>query len=104
MNIEFYLEYRVLRERDVTKFQLQFCVALLLMLLVFLTGTGRNENEIVCTAMSCLLQYFVLATVFWMFAQAVLMFRKLVLVFSMISNRFVILMSLGCWCKFFVQM
>ncbi len=69
------------------------------MLVVYLIGVTRNENEIVCTLMSALLQYFVLSSMLWMVAQGVLMFRKLVLVFGIISKKFLVIVSLLCWCK-----
>ena len=90
---------RKLRALDATKFQVQFCISLLGMLVVYLIGVTRNENEIVCTLMSALLQYFVLSSTLWMVAQGVLMFKKLVLVFGIISKRFLVIVSLLCWCK-----
>ena len=94
-----FLFIRKLRALDATKFQVQFCISLLGMLVVYLIGVTRNENEIVCTLMSALLQYFVLSSTLWMVAQGVLMFKKLVLVFGIISKRFLVIVSLLCWCK-----
>ena len=82
--------------RDGTKIQLQLCIALFCLLLVFVVGIERGENEIVCTAMSALIHYFTLAAVFWMGAYAWLMFQRLVIVFGV--YHFVII-SLICWCK-----
>jgi len=85
----------------VTKFHIQLCIALFCLLLVFMVGIDRNENEIVCTAMSALIQYFTLAAMLWMGAEAVLMFQKLIIVFGKITVKYLVIVSLICWCKFF---
>ena len=72
---------------------------MLLMLLVFAVGVERTENSIGCTIASVLIQYFTLASVFWMGAEAVLMFKKLIIVFGRISNTFLVVISLICWGK-----
>ena len=73
---------------------------MLLMLVVFVSGVERTENKIVCTVFSVLLQYFTLASVFWMGAEAVLMFKKLIIVFGRISTTFIVVISLTCWGMF----
>ena len=70
-----------------------------LMLLVFVIGVERTENTIGCTIASVLIQYFTLASVFWMGAEAVLMFKKLIIVFGRISTTFIVITSLICWGK-----
>ena len=90
-----------MRQRDVTKIHFQFAIAIFCLLLVFLIGIERKENEIVCTAMSALIHYFTLATVFWMGAEAVQMFRKLIIVFGSITVKYFVIVSLVCWCKIF---
>ena len=82
-----------------TKFHLQLCLALLGMLVVFLVGIERTEKEFVCTLMSLLIHYFTLAAVFWMGAEAVLMFQKLIIVFGTITTRHIVIASLLSWCK-----
>lgn len=88
---------RKLRERDASKFHAQLCIAILLMLLVFIVGIDRTENTIVCTTISALIQYFTLASAFWMGAEAVLMFKKLIIVFGRTTSLFIGLVSLICW-------
>ena len=88
-----------MRKRDVTKIHFQLNIALFCLLLVFLVGIKRDENEIVCTAMSSLIHYFTLAAVFWMGAEAVLMFQKLIIVFGEYTVKYFVIMSLFCWCK-----
>ena len=50
--------------------------------------------------MSALIHYFTLVAVMWMGAEAVLMFQKLVIVFVHITTKFIIAVSLVCWCKY----
>jgi len=50
--------------------------------------------------MSALIQYFTLAAMFWMGAEAVLMFKKLVIVFGAITMKHIIMASLIAWRKF----
>jgi len=51
-------------------------------------------------AVSALIHYFTLVAVMWMGAEAVLMFQKLVVVFAHITTKFIIVVSLVCWCKY----
>ena len=88
---------RAMRKRDITKFHIQLCIALIAMLVVFLIGIDRKENEVACTFMSCVILYFALSSVFWMGAEAVVMYKKLIVVFGSISIRFVIILSILCW-------
>ena len=95
----FHANPRKLRKRDASKFHTQLCIAIFCMLLFFLVGIDRIENDIVCTAMSLTIQYFTLAAVFWMGAEAVLMFQKLIIVFGRITTKYIVIVSLICWCK-----
>ena len=72
---------------------------MLLMFIVFAIGVERTENNVGCTIASVLIQYFTLASVFWMGAEAVLMFKKLIIVFGSVTTKFVIAISLVCWGK-----
>lgn len=91
--------YRKLRVRDASKFHVQLCIALLMMLLVFVVGIKRTEHTIACTAVSTLIQYFTLASVFWMGGEAILMFKKLIIVFGRTTRSFIVIISLICWGK-----
>lgn len=90
---------RKLRGRDASKFHAQLCIALLLMLLVFVVGIRITENVVACTAISAFIQYFTLAAAFWMGAEAVLMFKKLIIVFGRTTKTFIIIISTICWGK-----
>ena len=100
MAISVNVSYRKLRVRDASKFHIQLCIAIFLMLLAFLVGVTRIETTIGCTISSVLIHYFTLASVFWMGAEAVLMFKKLIIVFGRISTTFVVVISLICWGMF----
>ena len=52
-----------------------------------------------CIVVSILIHYFSLVSVMWMGAEALLMFQKLVIVFMRITKKFIIIISLICWCK-----
>ena len=91
-----------LRKRDASKFHIQLCIALFCMLLFFLVGINRTENDVACTVMSLVILYFTLAAVLWMGAEAVLMFQKLIIVFGRITTRYIVVVSLTCWCKYTV--
>ena len=97
-----FLCYRKLRKRDATKFHVQLCLALLGMLIVFVTGIDRTEVYEGCVTVSALIHYFTLVAVMFMGAEAVLMFRKLVIVFVHITTKYIIIVSLVCWCKFYI--
>lgn len=92
---------RSIRAKVISKFHVQLCLALLLLYLIFLIGIDRIEVEGVCIAMSFLIQYIALVSVFWMGAEALLMMKTFIFdVFGNTSKRFIILISLFCWGKF----
>ena len=91
---------RKLRERDASKFHIQLCFSILGVLLVLLIGVDRTEVFGVCVTASALLHYFTLASVMWMGAEALLMFQKLVIVFTQITTKFIVSVSIVCWSKF----
>ncbi|KAL5476198.1 hypothetical protein EMCRGX_G026114 [Ephydatia muelleri] len=96
------LMIKKLRQKDVTKYHIQLCCALIGMLLVFVIGIDRTENFGGCVAVSVLIHYFTLAAVMWMGAEAVLMFQKIVIVFARITTRYIIAVSFICWAVPFV--
>ena len=88
---------RKLRERDATKFHMQLCIALFLMLLVFVIGIDETDNNEGCITVSVLIFYFTLVSFMWMAAEALLMFQKLVIVFVHITPRYITAISILCW-------
>ena len=95
--------FRKLRKRDASKFHIQLCFSILGVLLVLLIGVDRKEVFGVCVTASVLLHYFTLASVMWMGAEALLMFQKLVIVFVQITTKYIVILSLVCWCKYYMS-
>ena len=88
---------RATRARDITKFHVQLCIAMLAMLIAFLVGVDRTENEVACTFMSCVIQYFALSSLCWMGAEAVFMYKQLVFVFGRLTFKFMFITSMISW-------
>ena len=98
----FFTTSRKLRKKDASKFHIQLCLAMLFMLTVsfVLVVYSAQSFPIIyegCVAISVLVHYFTLASVMWMGAEALLMFKKLVLVFSEITAKFIVSVSIVCW-------
>ena len=64
-----------------------------------MVGIDRTEVFEGCVTVSVLIHYFTLVAVMWMGAEALLMFQKLVIVFVHITTRYIVIVSLVCWCK-----
>ena len=69
------------------------------MMIVFVCGINQTSVYGGCVLVSVLIHYFTLVAVMWMGAEAVLMFQKLVIVFIRITTRYIVAVSLVCWCK-----
>lgn len=91
--------HRKLRRRDNTKFRLQLCTAMILMLIFFVIGIYQVETFEICVVASALLHYFTLVSAMWMASDALLMILKLTLVVSRHSTCFTVVISLLCWRK-----
>ena len=91
--------YRKFRERVVTIFHVQLCIALFCMLIIFVCGIDKTAVYGACVFVSALIHYFTLVAVMFMGAEAVLMFQKLVIVFGSTPAKFFVTVSLICWCK-----
>ena len=52
---------------------------------------------------SILVHYFTLVAVMWMGAEALLMFQKLVIIFTRITTKFIISLSVVCWSMFIIN-
>jgi signal transduction histidine kinase len=94
---------RDIRKKDISKFHIQLSLAILLMLTVSLVFVAFNIEGIVyegCVTVSVLLHYFTLVAVMWMGAEALLMFQKLVIVFVTITTKYIVTVSVICWCKY----
>lgn len=69
------------------------------MLLVFVSGIDKVSNRAGCIAVGVFIHYFALTAWMWMGAEALLMFQKIVIVFSNITWRYHLIVSLVCWGK-----
>ena len=69
------------------------------MLIVFVVGIDKTSMYGGCLTVSVLIHYFALVSVMWIGAEAVLMLKKLIIVFGETTTRFVVSVSLACWCK-----
>ena len=69
------------------------------MLLVFVAGVERTSVYGGCVTVSVFIHYFTLVAVMFMGAEALLMFQKLVIVFVQITTKYIVIVSLVCWCK-----
>lgn len=74
-------------------------MAMILMLVFFVTGIYQTGTFEICVVASALLHYFTLVTAMWLFADALLVLLKLTLVISDPTTCFIVLISLLCWCK-----
>ena len=96
---------RKLREKDASKYHIQLSLAILLMLIVSLALIALSAENVAslyggCVMVSIFVHYFTLVAVMWMGAEALLMFQKLVIIFTRITTKFIIMVSIICWSKF----
>ena len=95
---------RKIREKDISKYHIQLCFALLCMFLLTLILVGLSAEKVTtiyegCVTLSLLVHYFTLVAVMWMGAEALLMFQKLIIVFVRITAKFILVISIICWSK-----
>ena len=96
--------FRELRQRDVSKYHIQLSLAMLFMLIVSLALVAQSVQNVTdpyggCVMVSILVHYFTLVAVMWMGAEALLMFQKLVIVFTRVTTKFIVYVSVICWSK-----
>uniref|UniRef100_A0A1X7T9F7 G-protein coupled receptors family 2 profile 2 domain-containing protein n=1 Tax=Amphimedon queenslandica TaxID=400682 RepID=A0A1X7T9F7_AMPQE len=91
------LIFKSLRQRDTSKFHIQLCLSLIFMLIVFVVGIDRVSVRAGCITVGVLIHYFALVSWMWMGAEAVLMFQKLVIVFTNLTWKYFLIVSITCW-------
>ena len=96
---------RKIREKDISKYHIQLCSALLCMYMLTLILVVLSAEKVTtiyegCVTLSLLVHYFTLVAVMWMGAEALLMFQKLVIVFVRITAKFILVTSIICWSEF----
>ncbi|XP_019853121.1 PREDICTED: adhesion G-protein coupled receptor G6-like [Amphimedon queenslandica] len=89
--------FKKLRTREASKFHIQLCLSLIFMLAVFVSGIDRVSVRAGCITVGALIHYFALVAWMWMGAEALLMFQKLVIVFTDITWKYLVGISLICW-------
>ena len=104
MMLSIILLYRKLRQKDVSKYHIQLSLAMLFMLIVSLALVSMSVRNVTdpyggCVTVSVLVHYFTLVAVMWMGAEALLMFQKLVIIFTQITTKFIVSVSIVCWSK-----
>ena len=97
--------YRKLRQKDTSKYHIQLSLAILFMLIVAFVLVVLSAEKVTvlyggCVTVSVLVHYFTLVAVMWMGAEALLMFQKLVIIFTRITTKFIVSVSVVCWSKF----
>ena len=90
---------RKIRAKDASKFHIQLCLSLSFMLIVFVTGIDRVAARAGCITVGVLIHYFALVSWMWMGAEAILMFQKIIIVFSTITWKYLLVVSFTCWSK-----
>ena len=70
------------------------------LVLVALSVQGKTDPYGGCMMVSILVHYFTLVAVMWMGAEALLMFQKLVIIFTRVTTRFMVYVSIICWSKY----
>ena len=93
------LRNRKLRAREVSKFHIQLCLSSIFLLIVFVAGIDRVSVRAGCITAGVLAHYFALVAWMWTGAEALLMFQKLVIVFTDITWKYLTAVSILCWSK-----
>ena len=98
------MQKRKLREKDASKYHVQLSLAILFMLVVSLALIALSAENVAalyggCVMVSIFVHYFTLVAVMWMGAEALLMFQKLVIIFTRITTKFIVYVSIICWSK-----
>lgn len=76
---------------------MSLCVALMLLLIVFIAGAARTENLVGCRIVAVLLHYFALATVMWMGVEGYNMYMSFVQVMATYQSKFMLKASAVAW-------
>ncbi|XP_078355587.1 adhesion G-protein coupled receptor G6-like [Oculina patagonica] len=92
-----YALFRNLRKTNQQPILMSLCVALMLLLIVFIAGAARTENVIGCRIVAVLLHYFALATVMWMGVEGYNMYMSFVQVMATYQSKFMLKASAVAW-------
>ena len=89
--------FRTLRKSHAQHILMSLCVALALLLVVFIVGAFRLGGLPGCRAVAALLHYFVLAVVMWMGVEGYQMYLAFVQVYATYQRRFMLKVSVVAW-------
>ena len=98
---------RKLRQKDTSKHHIQLSLAVLfsnimMAVLMFLSTIDNASIPIAYYTALVLLVYFILVAIMWMAAEALLIFQKLVIIFTETTRKYTISASIFCWSKLYV--
>ena len=74
----------------------------MLVMALVLVATSAQVVDLLyggCVFISIFVHYFALVAVMWMGAEALLMLQKVVIIFVRITTKYIVTLSLVCWCK-----
>uniref|UniRef100_A0A1X7TH74 G-protein coupled receptors family 2 profile 2 domain-containing protein n=1 Tax=Amphimedon queenslandica TaxID=400682 RepID=A0A1X7TH74_AMPQE len=91
------LVFKKLRKKDSSKFHIQLCLSLCFVIITLVTGIDKISVRPLCISIGALIHYFSLVHWMWIGAEAVLMFQKIVIVFTNITWRYILIVSIVCW-------
>lgn len=95
--IIFFYFSRHLRKTNQQPILMSLCVAIALLLIVFVVGVDMTSNELGCQIAAALLHYFSLATVLWMGVEAYNLYLQLVKVMAIYHRKFMLKASVFAW-------
>ena len=76
---------------------MSLCLSLMLLLILFMVGSGRTENKHACFAIAVMLHYFLLTTVMWMAVEGYQMYQAFIQVLATYTQKFMLKCSLVAW-------
>lgn len=98
MTILTYLGFRNLIQKLPPKILVSLSISLLCLLIVFLAGAERTSPRLGCQIVAGLLHYFMLTTFFWMFIEALSLYRSFITVFKQGSEtKFFVKSAVCAW-------
>ena len=76
---------------------MNLCVAIALLLIVFVAGVNSTNNRLGCQIVAVLLHYLTLVTVFWMGIEAYNLYLQIVKVMAIYQRKFMLKAAVVGW-------
>ena len=86
-----------MRVLTASRILISFCVSLLLLYIVFLAGIEQTSSRAGCIVVAVFVHYFTLTSMAWMAVEAANLYLKLVKVFGVEMQNFMIRASIAAW-------